>query len=142
MICTVLYVLFILSSRVSASLIYYGGVLLTTSIFQHDEHCGVCLCVCVCVCVSVFVCVRACVCVCVCVCVRVCVYLCVCVCVYVYLCVCVCICMHSACYFHNQTALKNDNATTQGCKPLSKSDYIHLVWTTCAEFPGQPLPLI
>ena len=22
------------------------------------------------------------------------------------------------------------------CKPLSKSDYIHLIWTTVAEFPG------
>ena len=34
------------------------------------------------------------------------------------------------------------NATEKNCKPLSKSDYIHLVWTTCGEFPGQLLPLI
>ena len=35
------------------------------------------------------------------------------------------------------TGLKGDNDTDDDtCKPLSKSDYIHLVWTTCAEFPG------
>jgi len=32
----------------------------------------------------------------------------------------------------------NDRDT--GCKVLTKSDYIHIVWTTCAEFPGQPRP--
>ena len=26
--------------RFSAAFIYYGGTLLTTSLFQHDEHCG------------------------------------------------------------------------------------------------------
>ena len=26
--------------RLSANVVYYGGTLLTTSLFQHDEHCG------------------------------------------------------------------------------------------------------
>ena len=26
--------------RLSANIVYYGGTLLTTSLFQHDEHCG------------------------------------------------------------------------------------------------------
>ena len=28
--------------RLSANIVYYGGTLLTTSLFQHDEHCGEC----------------------------------------------------------------------------------------------------
>lgn len=40
------------------------------------------------------------------------------------------------------TGLKRGNDTDDGtCKQLSKSDYIYLVWTTCAEFPGQLLPI-
>ncbi|XP_065892911.1 putative transporter svop-1 [Dysidea avara] len=55
----------------AANIIYYGGTLLTTSLFQHDEHCG----------------------------------------------------------------LKGNDSDVD-CKVLTKSDYIHIVWTTCAEFPG------
>ena len=41
------------------------------------------------------------------------------------------------------TGLKEGNDTdNEACKPLSDSDYIYLVWTTCAEFLGQPLPFI
>ena len=43
--------------RIAANINSYGGALLTTSLFQHDEHCGVCVCV--------YVCVHVCVCVCV-----------------------------------------------------------------------------
>ncbi|XP_065920567.1 putative transporter svop-1 [Dysidea avara] len=57
----------------AANIIYYGGTLLTTSLFQHDEHCGL---------------------------------------------------------------DSNDTNGTDGCKVLTKSDYIYIMWTTCAEFPG------
>ena len=37
--------------------------------------------------------------------------------------------------------LKGDNNTDNGTyKTLFKFDYIHLVWSVCAEFPGQLLP--
>ena len=32
--------LFVDHLRFSASVMYYGGVLLSASLFQHDEHCG------------------------------------------------------------------------------------------------------
>ena len=52
--------------------------------------------------------------------------------------------MHTSCtvkYVH-LIGLKEGNTTDDGeCKPLSKSDYIHLMYTTFAEFPGQPLLL-
>ena len=36
--------------RIAGNINCYGGVLLTTSLFQHDQHCGVCvMCACVCV---------------------------------------------------------------------------------------------
>ena len=38
------------------------------------------------------------------------------------------------------TGLKENDTDDEGCKELTKSDYIHLVWTTGAEFPGQPHP--
>ena len=46
-------------------------------------------------------------------------------------------------WLHLAIGLNGDNDTDDDtCKPLSKSDYIYLVWTTCAEFPGQSLPLM
>ncbi|XP_065892905.1 synaptic vesicle 2-related protein-like isoform X2 [Dysidea avara] len=56
----------------ATNIMYYGGALLTTALFQHDEHCG----------------------------------------------------------------LNQNNTTDDDCKELTKSDYVRLVWTTCAEFPG------
>ncbi|XP_065892907.1 synaptic vesicle 2-related protein-like isoform X2 [Dysidea avara] len=56
----------------AGNVMYYGGILLTTSLFQNDEHCG----------------------------------------------------------------LKSGEGNTTVCRRLSSQDYVDIVWTTCAEFPG------
>ena len=83
----------------------------------------------------------------VCVCKYVCMYVCIYVCTYVHTYIRRYVHTYIRMYVNNlpttYVGLKGDNDTDDGtCKPLSKSDYIHLVWTTCAEFPGQPLPLM
>jgi len=32
-----------------------------------------------------------------------------------------------------------DNSSDNGCKELTRSDYLHILWTSTADFPGEPL---
>ena len=62
---------------------------------------------------------------------------------YVHMCPCLPAAQLKMCTYVHLIGLKEGNTTDDGeCKPLSKSDYIHLMYTTFAEFPGQPLLLI
>ena len=40
---------------------------------------------------------------------------------------------------HTHTGLKSKEDNHTGCRTLSNQDYIDIVWTTCAEFPGELL---
>ena len=98
------------------------------------------LSICLCLCFSVSLCLSVCLSVC----------LCVCLCISLCLSVCVSLCLslsrllarmhtHTHTNTHTHTGLKSKEDNHTGCRTLSNQDYIDIVWTTCAEFPGELL---
>ena len=39
------------------------------------------------------------------------------------------------------SGLKGNSSNNTVCKTLTRSDYLHILWTTCADFPGKLLPV-